>query len=293
MRFAPDGSVVSGLLPSADPMRPGWPDEENAAAARACVDEPLWATAEKTIVVTPLHYLVSHTSPGMRTFLALSAIVDAGADLEARSACGDTVLLAATRSIATCYVRAGGPEEMIKFLVERGAAVNATSTAEKKTRFGLLRHEQTALGIAIAQQLHLSPPAARVSIRDRQIGLIDYLRSKGARLTDGDFFCLWIDRAKRLERRILDKDYGAALTSQNAWTFPPSYFKAARLLSFNVRFRDGPLGRGLGHEPALLRRIVSFLGRADVKGFFPERLGTVIYSSNEDKKWRNRGRPRG
>ena len=54
--------------------------------------------------------------------------------------------------------------------------------------------------------------------------------------------------------------------------------------------RDGVLGVGLCHEMALLRRIYAYLGRADVVGFFPEKLETVLYSAKESKSHRNRGR---
>ena len=119
--------------------------------------------------------------------------------------------------------------------------------------------------------------------------MIGDLRRRGARLTDGDFFCLWVDRAKRWDRKFLDI-YGAALTPQNAWSFPPCYFRTARMLGIETKTRDGVLGVGLSHEMALLRRIYAYLGRADVVGFFPEKLETVLYSAKESKKYRNRGR---
>ena len=122
-----------------------------------------------------------------------------------------------------------------------------------------------------------------------QLWLIEVLRNKGARLTDGDFFCLWVDRGKRWDRKFLDR-YGAALTPQNRWSFPPCFFRTARMLGVETKTRDGVLGVGLSHEIALLRRIYAYLGRADVVGFFPEKLETVLYSAKETKKYRNRGR---
>lgn len=119
--------------------------------------------------------------------------------------------------------------------------------------------------------------------------LIGDLRRRGARLTDGDFFCLWVDRAKRWDRKFLDF-WGATLTPQNRWSFPPCYFRTARMLGIETKTRDGVLGVGLCHEMALLRRIYAYLGRADVVGFFPEKLETVLYSAKESKKYRNRGR---
>ena len=121
-----------------------------------------------------------------------------------------------------------------------------------------------------------------------QRDLILWLRRFGARLTDGDFFCLWVDRAKRWDRKFLF--YGKTLTPGNRWSFPPCYLRTARMLGIETKTRDGVLGVGLSHEMALLRRIYAYLGRADVVGFFPEKLETVLYSAKESKKYRNRGR---
>ena len=126
-----------------------------------------------------------------------------------------------------------------------------------------------------------------------QFQLIIWLRQCGARLTDGDFFCLWVDRGKRWDRKFLERpgsEYGATLTLWNRWSFPPCFLRTARLLAAEVRLRDGILGRGLGHEIKLLQNIILYLGRADVVGFFPEKLETVLYSAKESKKYRNRGR---
>ena len=120
--------------------------------------------------------------------------------------------------------------------------------------------------------------------------LIGELKRLTRRITDGDYFCLWVDRARRWDRKFLDEKYGAALTPQNRWSFPPCYFQTARMLGVETKTRDGVLGVGLCHEMALLRRIYAYLGRADIVGFFPEKLETVLYSAKESKKYRNRGR---
>ena len=151
----------------------------------------------------------------------------------------------------------------------------------------MLPHRQTALGLAIFNQGLRIMQDDRVSRSQRW--LIEVLRNKGARLTDGDLFCLWVDRGKRWDRKFLDR-HGATLTPQNRWSFPPCYFRTARMLGVETKTRDGILGVGLSHEMALLRRIYAYLGRADVVGFFPEKLETVLYSAKESKKYRNRGR---
>ena len=174
----------------------------------------------------------------------------------------------------------------ISLLLDRGAAIDAVSTTELKTRFGVLPHRQTALGLAIFNQGLRSMLDLRVLHAQRD--LIGDLRDEGARLTDGDFFCLWVDRAKRWDRKFLF--YGKTLTPGNRWSFPPCYLRTARMLGIETKTRDGVLGVGLCHEMALLRRIYAYLGRADVVGFFPERLDTVLYSAKETKKYRNRGR---
>ena len=171
----------------------------------------------------------------------------------------------------------------------RGVAFDAVSTKELKTRFGMLPHQQTALGLAIFDQGLRRMQDDRVSRAQRVLIMELKRQTWGRGITDGDFFCLWVDRGKRWDRKFLDR-YGAALTPQNAWSFPPCYFCTARLLAAEVRLRDGILGRGLGHELKLLRNIYAYLGRADVVGFFPEKLGTVLYSAKESKKYRNRGR---
>jgi hypothetical protein len=169
----------------------------------------------------------------------------------------------------------------------RGANFYAVSTKELKTRFGMLPHQQTALGLAIFDQGLRRMQDDRVLTA--QQCLIADLRRWGGRLTDGDYFCLWVDRARRWDRKFLDR-YGATLTPQNRWSFPPCYFRTARMLGVETKTRDGILGVGLCHETALLRRIYAYLGRADVVGFFPEKLETVLYSAKESKKYRNRGR---
>ena len=241
-------------------------------------------------IVTPIYYwtcINENIAPSHAS--SISKLIGAGADPEKRSTFRgrvDTLLLglvrqhsARTRDVSTAV--------LISYLLDSGAAIDAVSTTELKTRFGVLPHRQTALGLAIFDKGLRQMRDERVL--HAQHLLIGDLRRRGARLTDGDFFCLWVDRAKRWDRRFLDF-WGAALNSHNAWTFPPCYFRTARLLAAEVRLRDGILGRGLGHELKLLRNIYAYLGRADVVGFFPEKLETVLYSAKESKKYRNRGR---
>ena len=238
---------------------------------------------EGSRIVTPIYYftLIQPTDPSV-----VRALFYRGADPEKRSTVRghvDTLLLAVMR------LNAWYPSTMTlinQLLVDRGADVHAASTHELKTRFGMLPHRQTALGLAIFNQGYLGMQEERIGA---QRVLIDCLRHHGARLTDGDFFYLWVDRAKRWDRKFLDARCGAAL-SDNAWSFPPCFFRMARLLAAETKLRDGILGVGLGHEQALLRRIYSYLGRADVVGFFPEKLATVLYSAKETKKYRDRGR---
>ena len=215
-------------------------------------------------------------------------LLDAGADPETRSTYrghADTLLLGLVRQ-HSAWTRERSNLPVILPLLSR-AAINAVSTTELKTRFGVLPHRQTALGLAIFDQGLRQMRDDRVLSAQRD--LILWLRRFRARLTDGDFFCLWVDRGKRWDRKFLDR-YGATLTPQNRWTFPPCYFRTARMLGVETKTRDGVLGVGLSHEMALLRRIYAYLGRADVVGFFPEKLETVLYSAKESKKYRNRGR---
>ena len=241
-------------------------------------------------IVTPIYYwtcINENIAPSHAS--SISKLIGAGADPEKRSTFRgrvDTLLLglvrqhsARTRDVSTAV--------LISYLLDSGAAIDAVSTTELKTSFGVLPHRQTALGVAIFDKVLRQMRDERVL--HAQHLLIGDLRRRGARLTDGDFFCLWVDRAKRWDRKFLDF-WGATLTPQNRWSFPPCYFRAARLLAAEVRLRDGILGRGLCHELKLLRNIYAYLGRADVVGFFPERLETVLYSAKESKKYRNRGR---
>ena len=241
-------------------------------------------------IVTPIYYwMCINTEIAPSHNNQIRKLLDAGADLEKRSTFHghvDTLLLGVVRQ-HSAWNWDRRTAVISDLLWNRGAAIDAVSTKELKTRFGMLPHRQTALGLAIFKQGLRIMQDDRVSRSQRW--LIEVLRNKGARLTDGDYFCLWIDRGKRWDRKFLDR-YGAALTPQNAWSFPPCYFCTARLLAAEVRLRDGILGRGLGHELKLLRNIYAYLGRADVVGFFPEKLGTVLYSAKESKKYRNRGR---
>ena len=241
-------------------------------------------------IVTPIYYwMCINTEIAPSHNNQIRKLLDAGADLEKRSTFHghvDTLLFGVVRQ-HSAWNWDRRTAVISDLLWNRGAAIDAVSTKELKTRFGMLPHRQTALGLAIFNQGLRIMQDDRVSRSQRW--LIEVLRNKGARLTDGDYFCLWIDRGKRWDRKFLDR-YGAALTPQNAWSFPPCYFCTARLLAAEVRLRDGILGRGLGHELKLLRNIYAYLGRADVVGFFPEKLETVLYSAKESKKYRNRGR---
>ena len=240
-------------------------------------------------IVTPIYYwtcINENIAPSHAS--SISKLIGAGADPEKRSTFRgrvDTLLLglvrqhsARTRDVSTAV--------LISYLLDSGAAIDAVSTTELKTRFGVLPHRQTALGLAIFDKGLRQMRDERV-LHAQQL-LIGDLRRRGARLTDGDFFCLWVDRAKRWDRKFLF--YGKTLTPGNRWSFPPCYFRTARMLAAEVRLRDGILGRGLCHELKLLRNIYAYLGRADVVGFFPEKLETVLYSAKESKKYRNRGR---
>ena len=242
-------------------------------------------------IVTPIYYWTCiNTDIAPAHLVAIGKLLDAGADPEKRSTFRgrvDTLLLGVVRQ-NTPFTSDRGTAVITNLLQDRRAAIDAVSTAELKTRFGVLPHRQTALGLAIFDQGLRRMRDMRVLHAQRE--LIGWLHlSFGGRITDGDFFCLWVDRAKRWDRKFLDI-YGATLTPQNAWSFPPCYFRTARLLAAEVRLRDGILGQGLGHELKLLRNIYAYLGRADVVGFFPEKLETVLYSAKESKKYRNRGR---
>ena len=238
-------------------------------------------------IVTPIYYWTCiNESIAPSHAVAIDKLLDAGADPEKRSTYRgrvDTLLLGLVRQ-HSAWTRYRSNLPVILPLLSR-VAINAVSTTELKTRFGVLPHRQTALGLAIFDQGLMRDDRVLSAQRD----LILWLRRFGARLTDGDFFCLWVDRGKRWDRKFLDR-YGAALTPQNRWSFPPCFFRTARMLGMETKTRDGVLGVGLSHEMALLRRIYAYLGRADVVGFFPEKLETVLYSAKESKKYRNRGR---
>ena len=238
-------------------------------------------------IVTPIYYWTCiNESIAPSHAVAIDKLLDAGADPEKRSTYRgrvDTLLLGLVRQ-HSAWTRYRSNLPVILPLLSR-VAINAVSTTELKTRFGVLPHRQTALGLATFDQGLMRDDRVLSAQRD----LILWLRRFGARLTDGDFFCLWVDRGKRWDRKFLDR-HGAALTPQNRWSFPPCYFRTARMLGVETKTRDGILGVGLSHEMALLRRIYAYLGRADVVGFFPEKLETVLYSAKESKKYRNRGR---
>ena len=238
-------------------------------------------------IVTPIYYWTCiNESIAPSHAVAIDKLLDAGADPEKRSTFRgrvDTLLLGLVRQ-HSAWTRYRSNLPVILPLLSR-VAINAVSTTELKTRFGVLPHRQTALGLATFDQGLMRDDRVLSAQRD----LILWLRRFGARLTDGDFFCLWVDRAKRWDRKFLNS-YGAALTPHNRWSFPPCYLRTARMLGVETKTRDGVWGVGLSHEMALLRRIYAYLGRADVVGFFPEKLETVLYSAKESKKYRNRGR---
>ena len=240
-------------------------------------------------IVTPIYYWTCiNESIAPSHAVAIDKLLDAGADPEKRSTYRgrvDTLLLGLVRQ-HSAWTRYRSNLPVILPLLSR-VAINAVSTTELKTRFGVLPHRQTALGLAIFDKGLRQMRDERVL--HAQHLLIGDLRRRAARLTDGDFFCLWVDRAKRWDRKFLNS-YSAALTPHNRWSFPPCYLRTARMLGVETKTRDGVLGLGLSHEMALLRRIYAYLGRADIVGFFPERLDTVLYSAKETKKYRNRGR---
>ena len=244
-------------------------------------------------IVTPIYYwacLNTEIAPSHAS--SIRKLMDAGADIEKRSTYrghADTLLLGLVRQ-HSAWTRYRSNLPVILPLLSR-VAINAVSTTELKTRFGVLPHRQTALGLAIFDKGLRQMRDERVL--HAQHLLIGDLRRRAARLTDGDFFCLWVDRGKRWDRKFLERpgsEYGATLTLWNRWSFPPCFLRTARLLAAEVRLRDGILGRGLCHEIKLLQNIILYLGRADIVGFFPERLETVLYSAKETKKYRNRGR---
>ena len=241
-------------------------------------------------IVTPIYYwMCINTEIAPSHNNQIRKLLDAGADLEKRSTFHghvDTLLLGVVRQ-HSAWNWDRRTAVISDLLWNRGAAIDAVSTKELKTRFGMLPHRQTALGLAIFDQGLRRMQDDRVLTA--QGVLIMELKRQTRRITDGDFFCLWVDRGKRWDRKFLDR-YGAALTPQNRWSFPPCFFRTARMLGVETKTRDGVLGVGLSHEMALLRRIYAYLGRADIVGFFPERLDTVLYSAKETKKYRNRGR---
>ena len=245
-------------------------------------------------IVTPIYYwMCINTEIAPSHNNQIQKLLDAGADIEKRSTYRghvDTLLLGVVRSGTSLWERhvalGHGWGVIIAMLQLRGIAFDAVSTKELKTRFGMLPHQQTALGLAIFDQGLRRMQDDRVLTA--QGVLIMELKRQTRRITDGDFFCLWVDRAKRWDRKFLF--YGKTLTPGNRWSFPPCFFRTMRLLAAEVRLRDGILGRGLGHEIKLLQNIILYLGRADVVGFFPEKLETVLYSAKESKKYRNRGR---
>ena len=146
-------------------------------------------------IVTPIYYwacLNTEIAPSHAS--SIRKLLDAGADIEKRSTYRghvDTLLLGLVRQ-HSAWTRDRSTLPIIAQLGSR-AAIDAVSTTELKTRFGVLPHRQTALGLAIFDQGLRRMQDDRVS--RAQFELILWLRRFGARLTDGDFFCLC--RARR------------------------------------------------------------------------------------------------
>ena len=146
-------------------------------------------------IVTPIYYwacLNTEIAPWHAS--SIRKLMDAGADIEKRSTYhghADTLLLGLVRQ-HSAWTRDRSNFPIICRLGSR-AAIDAVSTTELKTRFGVLPHRQTALGLAIFDQGLRQMRDERVFSAQHQ--LIVWLRQFGARLTDGDFFCLC--RARR------------------------------------------------------------------------------------------------
>ena len=244
-----------------------WGQEPACREARAHVNEPFRCGASRRVLTMLHHCAMGSFSPGM---CDAGSLLDVGAALEARCSQGDTALLACARDFPL------QPEtsfsETMKLLVERGADVRALSQRELIQHDGVVPTRETALGLVLTRELRYprprgSPAHAATQRTSRAVAAL--LRARGARLSDGDFWAIWGDRRRRQERAVLDRPFGAALRVDNAWSFPPAFFRAARLLVANVGLRDGPLGRGLAHETALVERVFAFLGRGDIRDFEP------------------------
>ena len=142
-------------------------------------------------IVTPIYYWAClNTERAPSHAPSIRKLMDAGADIEKRSTYrghADTLLLGLVRRQHSAWTRDGSNLTLISQLLGH-AAIDAVSTKELKTRFGMLPHRQTALGLAIFNQGLRIMQDDRVSRSQRL--LIIGLKRQGGRLTDGDFFCL-------------------------------------------------------------------------------------------------------
>ena len=154
-------------------------------------------------IVTPIYYwMCINTEIAPSHNNQIRKLLDAGADPEKRSTFHghvDTLLLGVVRSGTSLWERhvalGHGWGVIIAMLQLRGVAFDAVSTKELKTRFGMLPHQQTALGLAIFDQGLRRMQDDRV-LTAQQV-LIGELKRLTRRITDGDYFCLWVDRARR------------------------------------------------------------------------------------------------
>ena len=106
-------------------------------------------------IVTPIYYwMCINTEIAPHHTSAISKLIGAGADIEKRSTFRgrvDTLLLGLVRQ-HSAWTRDRGTAVITNLLRDHRAAIDAVSTAELKTRFGVLPHRQTALGLAIFDQ---------------------------------------------------------------------------------------------------------------------------------------------
>jgi len=209
--------------------------------------------------IWPLHYVCLHGLDAQDLSIT-NALIDIGADMEARSSNQDTALL----MCANMSDRYG----FVILLTRRGANVSARSSV---IRTQTARHDggygtshQTPLGLVLRHQcLHLRGARpdrvavvnARRAYRQEAIAV---LRSRNACLNDADFWT--ISNPDSWTTNLLDEEFGAALTADNSWTFPPAFKRTARLCLCDVNFRRGNF---LGLS------VFQFLARGDIIDFTP------------------------